>query len=86
MAEPGTGFETCRLRGLGLLSAEVMHLNRDCTYPDLSNLFVRSDVTEAVGGVALRVPGWIAEQVTRLAGPQSAHDRTDHRKVLDEQP
>src|SRR6266571_1063511 len=31
-----------RQNGLDLASTEVMHLNRECTYPDLSNLFVRS--------------------------------------------
>lgn len=58
-----------RQSALDLLSTEVMHLNRECTHPDLSNLFVRSDVTEAVRGVARSVPGWIAEQTTMLAGP-----------------
>lgn len=34
-----------RQNGLDLVSTEVMHLNRECTYPDLSNLFVRSDLS-----------------------------------------
>ena len=48
-----------RRNGLDLVGAEVMHLNRECAYPDLSNLFVRSDVTDAVRAVAERVPNWI---------------------------
>jgi len=55
--------------GLALVGAEVMHLNRECVYPDLANLFVRVDVTEAVGAIADQVPGWIADQVAMLRGP-----------------
>jgi len=58
-----------RRNGLDLVGAEVMHLNRECVYPDLSNLFVRSDVADAVRAVAERVPSWIAEQVAVLQGP-----------------
>src|SRR5438093_3949905 len=57
-----------RRSGLDLVGAEVMHLNRECTYPDLSNLFVRSDMTDAVRAVAESVPRWIAEQVAMLQG------------------
>lgn len=46
-----------------------MHLNRECTYPDLSNLFVHSDVTEAVGAIVDSVPKWISEQIEMLQGP-----------------
>jgi len=34
--------------GLPITRVEVMHLNRECRYPDLSNVFTRSDVTEEV--------------------------------------
>jgi hypothetical protein len=34
--------------GLPITRVEVMHLNRECRYPDLSNLFTRSDVTAEV--------------------------------------
>jgi predicted RecB family nuclease len=37
-----------RRSGVGLRRVEIMHLNRDCRFPDLSNLFVREDVTERV--------------------------------------
>lgn len=37
-----------RQAGLAVKRAEVMHLNRECRYPDLSNLFVRKDVTREV--------------------------------------
>ena len=37
-----------RAAGIPIVRCEVMHLNRDCVYPDLSNLFSRIDVTELV--------------------------------------
>jgi hypothetical protein len=60
-----------RQNGLELVGAEVMHLNRECAYPDLSNLFTRSDVTEAVAAIEDRVPGWVgpADRDTPRAGP-----------------
>lgn len=55
--------------GLDLVGTEVMHLNRECAYPDLSNLFTRADVTEAVAAIEDRVPGWVAQQIQMLQGP-----------------
>jgi hypothetical protein len=37
-----------RAAGIPIVRCEVMHLNRDCVYPDLSNLFARQDVTAMV--------------------------------------
>lgn len=37
-----------RASGLRVTRYEVMHLNRECRHPDLSNLFARRDVTEHV--------------------------------------
>src|SRR5258705_2996266 len=54
---------------LHLVGAQVMHLHPECAYPDLSNLFVRSDVTEAAGAIAEKVPRWIVEQGAMLQGP-----------------
>lgn len=39
---------TLEAAGLNIFRAEVMHLNRACTHPDLTDLFVRSDVTSLV--------------------------------------
>jgi uncharacterized protein DUF2779 len=58
-----------RQNGLDLAGTEVMHLNRACAYPDLSNLFVRADVTDAAKALEQRVPAWIAEQTAMLEGP-----------------
>src|SRR5207302_1228798 len=40
-----------RRAGLQVERAELMHLNSQCRYPDLSNLFVREDVTALVQAV-----------------------------------
>jgi hypothetical protein len=47
-----------RASGIPVTRVELMHLNRDCVFPDLSNLFTRADITEAVEEV---VPGIGAE-------------------------
>ena len=61
-----------RQSGLALGHQELMHLNRECTYPDLGNLFVRSDVSEAVEAVLAEVPQIIAQQLEMLEGPLPA--------------
>lgn len=58
-----------RESGMDFAGAEVMHLNRECTYPNLSNLFCRSDVTAAASALAEQVPGWIGTQLEMLHGP-----------------
>jgi hypothetical protein len=68
---PDVGVQTYILRhsGIAVERAEVMHLNRESRYPDLSNLFVRRDVTPQVEGFLPAVPDAIAAQVAALAGP-----------------
>jgi Domain of unknown function(DUF2779) len=58
-----------RRSGLAVERAEVMHLNPQCRYPDLSNLFVREDVTALVEAVILGVPDELARQQRTLTGP-----------------
>ncbi len=58
-----------RRAGLEVTGADVMVLNRECTYPDLSNLFRREDVTDLVEGRLADVPRLAREQVAMLAGP-----------------
>jgi hypothetical protein len=58
-----------RRAGLAVERAEVMHLNPQCRYPDLSNLFIREDVTALVEGVLIGVPDELAAQRAMLAGP-----------------
>jgi len=55
--------------GVKITGATVMHLNKECHYPDLSNLFERTDVTAAVEPLLNKV-GWeIDAQLQMLDGP-----------------
>lgn len=58
-----------RLAGLNVKRAELMHLNSECRYPDLSNLFVREDATARVEEILPHISRLIAEQLQVLAGP-----------------
>ena len=73
------------LRRCGLLvtGAELMHLNRECIFPDLADLFVRVDVTAAVEARQDELPGRIKAQSRMLAGelpdvPIGDHCRHPH--------
>ncbi|MBK8168717.1 MAG: DUF2779 domain-containing protein [Sandaracinaceae bacterium] len=54
--------------GLNVVRAELMHLNRECRYPDLTNLFVREDVTERAREALQSMPAQIARLQSILAG------------------
>ncbi len=54
--------------GLSVDRVEVMHLNRECVFPDLSNLFARTDVTEEVRAHLPEVPARIEELRDCLEG------------------
>ena len=58
-----------RRAGLNVTGADVMVLNRACTYPDLSNLFVRHDVTAQVEALLAGLPAEVRSQLAVLAGP-----------------
>jgi predicted RecB family nuclease len=58
-----------RNSGLPVERAEVMHLNPECRYPNLDNLFVREDVSAPVEGVLVGVPEEITTQLRMLEGP-----------------
>jgi predicted RecB family nuclease len=55
--------------GVKAARLEVMHLNRACAYPDLGNLFTRTDVTEPARFALGMIPRAIQEQLVMLAGP-----------------
>lgn len=77
---PDVGVQTYILRqnGIAVERAEVMHLNRECRYPDLSNLFVRRDITPQIEAFLPAVPDAIAAQVATLAGPLPSVPIGDH--------
>jgi len=55
--------------GIQIAGAEVMHLNKECRFPDLTNLFQHADVTAAVEPLLGKV-GWeIDAQLEMLDGP-----------------
>src|SRR2546423_12010313 len=58
-----------RCASLPVERAEIMHLNPECRYPDLSNLFVREDVTALVEAALIGVADELAAQRAMLAGP-----------------
>lgn len=57
-----------RAAGLDVRRAEVMHLNRECRFPDLSNLFSRRDVTAVIEEYQPHVAAWIAAARVALEG------------------
>jgi hypothetical protein len=58
-----------RTAGLDVRRAELMHLNRACTFPDLSNLFIRDDVTAPADALLPAIPGQVRRFQEMLAGP-----------------
>lgn len=57
-----------RRAGLAVPRAEVMHLNRECSHPDLSNLFVRENVTSHVRRHLRVVPTQATALLSALGG------------------
>jgi len=55
--------------GVPVVQAAVMHLCRDCVYPDLEGLFTTVDVTEAARAQAAELPASVSALVTMLGGP-----------------
>ena len=58
-----------RAAGVPVSRAELMHLNGECQYPDLSHLFVREDVTASVEATLPEIPARLAEQRRIIGGP-----------------
>jgi len=58
-----------RSAGLEVRRAELMHLNRDCRHPDLSNLFTRQDLTDEVEALIDDVPARVRTLKRVLRGP-----------------
>lgn len=67
-----------RRAGLDVSRTEIMHLNRDCCFPDLDDLFVRADVTEPVEDEIVDVPREARRQLRVLRGPEPDVEPGDH--------
>jgi len=65
---PDAAVQTHVLRrsGLPVVRTELMHLNRACQHPDLSNLFTRTRVTRDVETYLPAVPREVKRQLTML--------------------
>ncbi|HEX6790391.1 MAG TPA: DUF2779 domain-containing protein [Candidatus Krumholzibacteria bacterium] len=61
-------LHVARRSGLDVERAQVMHLNRECRHPDLSNLFVREDVTPLLEDELRDAPARIDALHAMLAG------------------
>ena len=70
LAEVAMQLWVARAAGLSVPRAFVMHLNSECRFPDLSNLFVTEDVTEAVEPMLPDVARELAAQLAMLDGPK----------------
>jgi hypothetical protein len=77
---PDAAVQTHVLRrvGLPIVRTELMHLNRACRHPDLSNLFTRADVSEEVATLLPEVPGEVKAQLTMLGRSTPPTVRTGH--------
>jgi hypothetical protein len=61
-------LHVARQAGIDARRGEVMHLNSACRYPDLSNLFIREDVTEEAEALLPDIPGHLRRMKKALAG------------------
>jgi predicted RecB family nuclease len=67
-----------RRAGIPVERVEIMHLNRDCAYPDMDNLFTREDVTRPVEDAIPRLPDEITAQLAMLQGPLPEVTPSEH--------
>jgi hypothetical protein len=67
-----------RRSGVGLRRVEIMHLNRECRFPDLSNLFLRENVTERVVALEHGIAAEARAQLSMLHGPLPEKSTGDH--------
>ncbi len=68
VADAAIQTHVARRAGIPVTRVEIMHLNRACTYPDLSNLFTRADVTDRADEMMAHLPGVLAGQLVMLDG------------------
>jgi predicted RecB family nuclease len=57
------------LSGLKVTSVAIMHLNTECRFPDLTNLFALTVVTDEVRALLPDIHNEIEAQLTMLSGP-----------------
>jgi uncharacterized protein DUF2779 len=67
-----------RRSGVPLRRIEIMHLNRECSSPDLTSLFVREDVTQRVAELEAGIEAELRGQLAVLEGPLPYRETGDH--------
>lgn len=77
---PDVGLQVyaARSAGVDVRRAELMHLNRECTYPRLEDLFVRDDVTAEVEPLVREVPRNLRRMRAALDGPVPEVEPGEH--------
>jgi predicted RecB family nuclease len=78
LADAAIQARVLRRSGVALRRIEIMHLNRECNFPDLSNLFVREDVTNRVAELEAGLEAEILGQLVMLEGPLPHKETGDH--------
>ena len=78
IADAAVRAHVLRSNGIEVRRVEVMHLNRDCRHPDLSNLFRRQDVTEQVNELESGYRGVTLTHLAMLQGPLPERATGDH--------
>lgn len=68
-------YHVATLAGIEVTRAELMHLNRHCTHPDLSSLFIRNDVGARVDPLVPEVRDQAARLLDVLHGPLPGESR-----------
>jgi predicted RecB family nuclease len=81
LADAAIQAHVLRRSGVGLRRVEIMHLNRECRFPDLSNLFVREDVTERVLSMEQEVGAEAEAQLLMLQGALPDKSIGDHCSI-----
>src|SRR5437762_383873 len=69
LADAAVQVYVLKQSGIRIDGVDIMHLNKECHFPDLSNLFQQTDVTEAVQPLLGKI-GWeLDAQLEMLSGP-----------------
>jgi hypothetical protein len=77
---PDVAIQAWVVQGAGqaVAGSHVMHLNRECRAPDLSNLFVRADLSAKVAEFSPGIPAQLAAMRAAIAGPLPVVPVGDH--------
>lgn len=78
LADAAVQAHVLRAAGLPVARVQLMHLNRACVFPDLSDLFVRADLTAEVETLLPEVPSHVDRMLAMLDGPLPAADIGPH--------